>query len=251
MNPPLQALTRHRLCHLLAATALGFLTTSCSQSAPLLKQQTPRGTIHYSLHSPKTTVRTRVVLAHGFLRSPQTMHHLADSLAKEDVETVCIQLRHSRPWAGNHRENARDLIALRKALGWNNVTYAGFSAGALSALIAASEDPACGKLLLLDPVDHGTLGKDAAAKIRIPTLAILGQPGPGNAQRNATPMLEAIANARVIEIPEATHCDFEGRPSALCHRLTGSAPDPARTTAVHEKILLRSTCFLNPQNQQP
>jgi pimeloyl-ACP methyl ester carboxylesterase len=172
------------------------------------------------------------------------MDHLAKALAEDGIETACIKLKRSTPLNGNHDANARDMIALRQALGWKNVTYAGFSAGGLSALIAASEDSACEKLLLLDPVDQVTLGKDAAPKIRIPTLAILGKPGPGNANRNATAMLAAIPGCKTVEIPTATHCDFEAKPSALCHGMTGSKPDASRTAAVHKTLLHESSLFL-------
>ena len=227
--------------------ALGLLSTSCSLAAPLLSQETPRGPIQYSLHSPENPAQQHLILAHGFLRNPGTMHHLAAHFSKNGIETACIQLKRSTPLNGNHAENARDMVALRESLGWKTVTYAGFSAGGLSALLAAAEDPACTKLLLLDPVDQGTLGQDAAPKIHIPTLAILGKPGPGNANRNANPMLEKISNHRIHEIPEATHCDFEASPSALCHRLTGSKPDPIRTAAAHETIFAESSHFLKNQ----
>lgn len=223
---------------------INLFTISCSHSGPLLSQETTRGKIQYTIHSPETKARQHIILAHGFLRSPDTMHHIAESLAKEEIETVCIKLKRSTALNGKHAENARDLIALRESLGWKNVTYAGFSAGGLSALIAASEDAACKKLLLLDPVDQGALGKEAAAKIRIPTLAILGKPGPGNANRNATAMLAAIPGCKTVEIPEATHCDFESKPSALCHGMTGSKPDPARTARVHRTLLRESSSFL-------
>lgn len=235
-----------------SAIALGLLSTSCSLAAPLLSQETTRGKIQYTIHSPETEARLHIILAHGFLRNPETMHHLAAHFSKTGIETACIQLKRSTAFNGNHAENARDMIALRESLGWKNVTYAGFSAGGLSALIAASQDPACEKLLLLDPVDQGALGKEAAAKIRIPTLAILGKPGPGNANRNATAMLAAIPGCKTVEIPEATHCDFEAKPSALCHGMTGSKPDPARTAEVHRTVLRESSSFLqSPQANKP
>jgi pimeloyl-ACP methyl ester carboxylesterase len=231
----------------------GALTVGCGHSAPseLRVLETSRGTLRYTLHSPAAPARQRVILAHGFLRSPQTLDHLAKTLADQNIETACLALRRSRPWAGNHAENARDLIALRESLGWNDVAYAGFSAGGLSALLAAAEDPGCHRLLLLDPVDHRALGTQAAPRIRIPTLAILGAPGPGNANRNAAAMLAAIPGGRIIEIPQASHCDFEARPSKLCLRLTGANPDPARTAAVHATLIRESSRFLKSQYSQP
>lgn len=172
------------------------------------------------------------------------MEHLAKALAVDGIETACIALKCSKPWAGNHAENARDMIALREALGWEKVAYAGFSAGGLSALLASSQDSACEKLVLLDPVDHKNLGIEAASQVRVPTLAVLGQPGPGNANRNAASMLAAILRCHVIEVQDASHCDFEAQPSSLCHYLTGSKADASRTAVVHERIFSELSYFL-------
>lgn len=229
------------------AILISLFTTTCSHSAPLLSKETTRGKIQYTLHSPESPARQHVIIAHGFLRTPDTMAHIAESLAKDGIETACIKLKRSNPLNGNQAGNARDMIALRESLGWKNVIHAGFSAGGLSALIASSEDPASEKLILLDPVDQASLGKEASEKIRIPTLAILGQPGAGNARRNCQAMLAAIPGCRTIEIKTATHCDFEARPSTLCHRLTGSKPDAERTTKVHQTMLREVSLFLKTQ----
>jgi hypothetical protein len=85
-----------------AAITFAFLTISCSHAAPLLSQQTPRGPIQYTLHSPETPARQHVILAHGFLRNPQRMHHLAESFAKSGIETACLKLKRSTPLNGNH-----------------------------------------------------------------------------------------------------------------------------------------------------
>lgn len=244
MNQQTTASIGKRLSRRFAALSFCLLFVSCSYSAPVHTQETTRGAISYTLHSPAAPAHQRVILAHGFLRSPQTMEHLAKAFAEHGIETACIDLHRSRPWAGNHRENALDMISLRESLGWKNVTYAGFSAGGLSALIAASEDKACEKLLLLDPVDHGDLGIKSARKIQIPVLALLGKPGPGNAQRNASKMLAGISTRNIVEIPYATHCDFEAKPSLLCHQFTGSHPDSARSAAVHQTLLNESIRYL-------
>jgi pimeloyl-ACP methyl ester carboxylesterase len=244
--------SRRRISSALAALSFSLFNAACSHSAPLSTIGTARGGIQYTLHSPAKPAHQRVILSHGFLRGAETMDHLAKALAADGIETVCISLKRSKPWAGNHEENARDMIALREALGWKNVAYAGFSAGGLSALIASSQDPACVKLVLLDPVDHHPLGIEAASKVKVSTLAMLGEPGPGNANRNAAAMLAAIPRCRVIEVPDATHCDFEARPSALCHFFTGSKPDAPRTSAVQEAIFAGSSRFLkNPTETKP
>lgn len=230
---------------------VGGLILGCTHSAEPKMESTPTGSIQYLHYPPKAATENRVILAHGFLRTPTTMEHLAKAFAEHGIETACIKLRRSKPWSGNHMENARDMIALRKELGWGKVTYAGFSAGGLSALLAATEDTACVKLLLLDPVDHGTLGVEAAPEVRIPALSILGLPGAGNAHRNATEMLGALPSGETIELAEATHCDFEATPSALCQLLTGSKSDPDRTASVHASIIRHSTAFLSKQSAKP
>jgi pimeloyl-ACP methyl ester carboxylesterase len=238
------AITGGKVSSVLAALSLGLLSAACSHSAPLSKLETKRGEIGYAIHSPDTAAKQHVILAHGFLRDTGSMAHIAKALAADGIETACISLNRSKPWTGNHAESALDMIALREALGWETVAYAGFSAGGLSALLAASEDSACESLVLLDPVDHQNLGAEAASQVRVPSLAMLGRPGPGNANRNASAMLAAIPHCRVIEVPDATHCDFESQPSALCHFLTGSRPDSARTGAVHEFLSKESLLFI-------
>ena len=55
-----------------------------------------------------------------------------------------------------------------------------------------------------------------------------------------------LVDRRVVEIPEATHCDFEARPSAACHLFTASVPEQNRI-AVHEIIFAESSRFLKNQ----
>jgi len=225
---------------------LGLLSVGCSSTPPrkLLSRDTTCGEIRYLHHAPESRATQRVIIAHGFLRSPETMDYLSTALAKAGCETASIDLKRSKPWNGRHAENAQDMIALRQSLGWESVVYAGFSAGGLSALLAAADDPACHGVLLLDPVEHGKLGINAAARVKVPVLAILGQPGPGNAQGNAAPMLAAIPQARTIEIKSATHCDFETSPSIACHLITGSKPDKARTADVHAAVIKEAVKFI-------
>lgn len=197
----------------LIATFTVFSLPGCSlvDGPPTCRVDSERGVIRYHLYAAILPVRHRVILAPGFLRSPETMDHLAHALAQGGVEVAAIDLKRSKPWAGNHDENARDMTALREALGWDRVAYAGFSAGGLSALLAAAGDKACDGLLMLDPVDNASLGLRAAPQVRVPSLAILGQPGPDNAWRNGAAMLAEIPKLKIIEMPEARHPDFETR----------------------------------------
>lgn len=209
-----------------------------------------RGKLGYHLHLPTTSVRHRVILAPGFLRGPKTMDRLGVALAANGVATAVIDLKRSRPWAGKHEENARDMIALRKALGWNRVTYAGFSAGGLSALLAAAGDKACVGLLMLDPVDNASLGLRAAPQVRVPSLAILGQPGPGNAWRNGAAMLGEIPHSTIFEIPGARHPDFETRAAFPLPNTSRAAPIQKRINH-HAVAWILESCRSSNFRQRP
>lgn len=206
------------------ATLILSAETGCSvrNDRQVRRVETDRGHIQYLHYAPSKSNRQRAILAHGFLRNPETMDSLATALADGGIESVVIDLKRSRLWAGNHEENARDMMALREALGWDRVIYAGFSAGGLSALLAASADDACVRLLMLDPVDSGSQGLDAAPLVGVPALAILGKPGPGNAWRNAAAMLRRIPEVREIEFADARHFDFE-------------SPGSSRAASIHQR----------------
>jgi len=59
-------------------------------------------------------------------------------------------------------------------------------------LLAAAELPGkAGAWVGLDPVDRDGKGRASAAKVRIPGLALLAEPGPLNTNGNARIMLSA------------------------------------------------------------
>lgn len=209
--------------------------------------QTRRGTMRFLRFTPdEGAPRHRMILAHGFMRKPATMRHLAKDLASAGVETICPEMTRSSLLAGRHAANAADLVALRESLGWDQVIYAGFSAGGLSALLAAAEDEtACNSLILLDPVDHYRLGFERAHRVRLPTLALIARPGAGNAMRNAATMLDRLPDGRIISFDWAEHCDFEAEPSFICHQLTGTSPDIGRASKLHREVLSTIRDFLN------
>jgi hypothetical protein len=62
----------------------------------------------------------------------------------------------------------------------------------------------------LDPVDLNGKGKAAAAKVRVPGLALLADPQPLNANGNAHSMLDAYAGPlEVVAVPGSGHLDGE------------------------------------------
>ena len=91
---------------------------------------------------------------------------LARHIATWGLDVATLDFRHSRLWAGHHDQNAADMVALVRHLNAKRVIYAGFSAGGLSALLAAASDPASIGYLGLDTVDDGSGAKAALGDAR-------------------------------------------------------------------------------------
>lgn len=197
--------------------------------------------LRYSLHTPDSPVAdTLVVLGHGFMRGGRRMSDLADHLASHGLKVVVPDFRHSRPWAGRHRENAADMIALARHLDAERVIYAGFSAGALSALIAAVEDPQAVGFLGLDLVDNGD-GQSAAAAARFPLHGLVAPPSRCNAHGNGRAVFAAASRSIVIEVPEASHCDFEFPADGKCRLFCGGLRSSSATRGIQDRILSLAT----------
>lgn len=169
-----------------------------------------------------------VILAHGFLRDERRMEGLALALAASGVTTHTLSFCNSRPWDGGHRANAADMRRLADSLGAAGVIYAGFSAGGLSALIAAREDPRTLGVLALDLVDDGDgLAASMAAGLDRPLIGLTGEPAACNAQSNGLAVYAASRRARVTHIPGASHCDFEAPTDWLCRSVCGADDEGA------------------------
>ncbi len=176
----------------------------------------------FSPERPRTDAL--VVLGHGFLRSQERMAGLAQALAVAGVPTITLDFCNSRPWDGRHVQNGQDMRRVADRLGARRVVYAGFSAGGLSALVAAWGDPRAVGVLTLDLVDDGGLGEGLARTLPIPLLAIQGDPAPCNAQGNGLRVFAASRRARVLTVADASHCDFESPTDWLCESICGQ-PD--------------------------
>ncbi|MGE5154447.1 MAG: alpha/beta fold hydrolase [Bdellovibrio bacteriovorus] len=187
----------------------------------------------YGPERPRTDAL--VVLGHGFLRSQERMAGLAQALAAAGVPTVTLDFCNSRPWDGRHVQNGDDMRRVADRLGARRVVYAGFSAGGLSALVAAWGDPRAVGVLTLDLVDDGGLGEGLARTLPIPLLAIQGDPAPCNAQGNGLRVFAASQRARVLTVANASHCDFESPTDWLCESICGR-PDSGSEERSREVI---------------
>ncbi|WPL17832.1 putative dienelactone hydrolase [Thiorhodovibrio winogradskyi] len=184
-----------------------------------------------STHAPHQSRRVGhkpwVILAHGFLRDQRHMQGLAMALAEAGFPVATLNSRHDSPISGGHVAHGRDMIALARELGTERVIYAGFSAGGLAALLAASSDPKASGLLTLDLVDSQGLGRQAAKSLGVPLIALTGAPSNCNANNNTSPIYQSASAISLTRIPQASHCDFEAPSDWLCRLV---CQQPSRQT---------------------
>jgi pimeloyl-ACP methyl ester carboxylesterase len=183
-----------------------------------------------------------VILAHGFTRTRETMAGHAVTLARDGYWVVVPDL----PYLMNSRDNAvalRDLIKQLQqgAAGepLDRFVLVGFSAGGLSALLAA-DAPGVAGYIGLDPFDRpGGVGLVAARKLAIPAFLLRGPSAKCNAYSIAEPWVKALPN--LIEdrqFAAASHCDFEAPTDRLCTFVCGNT-NP-QTQAVVRDFLRKS-----------
>ena len=184
--------------------------------------------------APIEPTGTMVFLAHGFMRDLTRMRGWGERFASHGVPTTVLSFCNSRFYAGRHDRNAEDLVALAAAVHAGSVVYAGFSAGGLAAYLATAADPRTVAYLGLDPVDSGELAREV--RLDVPALMLFAEPSRCNAERN---MLDSIGNdhsVRVLEVPYATHCDFEDPYDPRCERLCGAVEPPEVAETIRSAI---------------
>lgn len=188
-------------------------------------------TVTYEVHEPAVAAaETAVVWTHGFLRDLASMRGWAALAASHGLRSGVVSTCASTPFAGRHDRNAADLRAVAGAAFGPEVpvVYAGFSAGGLAALLAATDDPRAAGVLGLDAVDSGDLAA-TAIDLAVPGRFLAGSPSSCNADGNLLPVVERLRDVRVARFAYATHGDFElpydPQVDALCGAVT---PQEAR-----------------------
>ena len=181
-----------------------------------------------------------VIIAHGFTRDRTTMAGHAEALARQGNWVVVPDL----PYLVDSRDNARalrDLIDQLSKGGLGAVpgrfVLVGFSAGGLSALLAADAPGVVG-YIGLDPFDRPSgVGLDAARRLRIPAFLLRGPSSACNAYSIAEPWVSALPNlVEDRKIAGSSHCDFESPTDWLCQAVCGDA-DPARQALVRDFLI--------------
>ena len=168
-------------------------------------------------YRPDGVTRPLAVVVHGFLANKQRMAHWGVILAREGF-VVAVP---TNPTYANNDRNAAAIVALvegGRAGQWpisartdGRAVLVGFSRGGLETILAASAlGDRADAWIGLDPVDLNGKGKAAAARVRVPGLALLADPQPLNANGNARSMLDAYAGPlEVVAVPNSSHLDGE------------------------------------------
>lgn len=190
-------------------------------------------------------VRGAAILSHGFTRSRTTLGGHAEALAAAGV----VGLTPDLPFTFDFQRNAQGLAELvawvraGRATGGepvDRVVLVGFSAGALSSLLAATAPGVVG-YVGLDAFDRVTgdsaLGLDFAPRMSTPAVLLRAPASRCNAQSVSAPWaraLPALVSDRVID--GASHCDFESPTDWMCRWACGE-PDTARQALVRRTLL--------------
>ena len=208
----------------------------------------------YRPAGPAQALRGAVILSHGFTRSRRTLGGHASALAASGV----LALTPDMPYTFDFRRNAQGLAEL---VAWlraghgsggvpiERVVLVGFSAGALSSLLAAGAPGVVG-YIGLDAFDRvtgeGALGLDFAPRLATEAVLLRAPPSRCNAQSVSAPWARALPRLlsdRVID--SASHCDFESPSDWICHLACGPA-DADRQAEVRRTLLEAVDRWLPP-----
>ncbi len=215
-------------------TALLLLSVASTAQPRTLQLRLDGQDTRVDVFEPVTTgsvdsVHDAVILAHGFTRDRTTMTGHAIALAGDGVWVIVPDL----PYLMDSRDNA---LVLRELLQWlqqgkagarlDRFVLVGFSAGGLSALLAA-DAPGVVAYVGLDPFDRpGGIGLAAARKLQRPAFLLRGPSAACNAYSIAEPWVQALPHLVVDrQLPQASHCDFEAPTDALCRFVCGATTD--------------------------
>lgn len=186
-----------------------------------------------------TQVAFTVVFGHGFLRSQQYFQDLSVAIAKAGIPVITLDFCAMRPWNGYHEINAADMRAVANHYNAQPVVFAGHSAGALAAVLAAADHPHTLGMVLLDYVDHASLGSSVLQSTSIPVVALFGRPSMCNANARAAPALTQRNHTTVEQFHTASHCAFESPTSRLCQWLCtqGKVDEPQLQRQIIERTV--------------
>lgn len=207
----------------------------------------------YRIYQPtRAGTATSIIIGHGFLRDQDNMAGLSRALAKRGVPVITLDFCNMQVWNGNHETNAQDMRDLAVRLGrGDNIIYAGFSAGALAAILAADDNTRA--ILALDLVDQNELALQAIKQRSVPLIGLSGPASGCNANNQSNPVFSARNDEQLEQlsiIPGASHCEFESPTNWLCDLLCGDDDtqhsDNMQRMNIIDKSIEAVTPFLSP-----
>jgi len=223
-----------------------FASTSQTVNIP----DTQNATLTTDVYFPGTTATgvdpaagpyPAIVLGHGFLQSRNQHVNQGLQLATRGY----IVLIPSFNGGSDHVRNGQDLS---KCVDWilarnadpasiffgqvhtQAVGATGHSAGGLSAILAAANDPRIRVLSLMDPVDNGGQGVAALATVNVPVAMTWSEPSACNASGSAEVLYAAARGVRRgLKIVGANHTDPQDPAGFLSILTCGNANSTRQT----------------------
>ena len=151
-------------------------------------------------------------------------NELAEHYSSWGLGVITMNLLHSSIFDNDPLQDAIDLRELSNNFSDGRpVIYLGHSAGAMRAIVAASEDTNAIAILGLDLTDGAYedsggefLGLMYANMLSIPIWGMLGESSSCNAYGSGLNVYLEAENGNAISITEADHCDFEFPTNFVC-----------------------------------
>ena len=209
--------------------------------------------IEYRLYNPANIdYTTQLTFVHGFSRNMDSYHELAEHYASWGLGVITLNLLYSSIFDNDPLQDAIDLREVSDYFSDGRpVIYVGHSAGAMRAIVAASEDTNAIAILGLDLTDGAYedsggefLGLMHANMLSIPVWGLLGESSSCNAYGNGLNVYLEAENGNAISISEADHCDFEFPTNFVCTLLCQEENETFQESDIKSIILNLSTSYL-------
>ena len=209
--------------------------------------------IEYTFYEPvEINHITQVTLVHAFSRNMDSYHELAEHYASWGLGVITMNLLHSSIFDNDPLQDAIYIKEVSDNFSDGRPTiYVGHSAGAMRAIVAATEDTNAIAILGLDLTDGAYedsggefLGLMHAHMLSIPIWGMLGEPSSCNAFGNGLNVYLEAENGNAISIAEADHCDFEFPTNIVCSLLCQEENETFNESSIKSIILNLSTSFL-------
>jgi len=209
--------------------------------------------IEYTFYTPADINHiTQITLVHAFSRNMDSYYELAEHYASWGLGVITMNLFYSSIFDNDPFQDAIDLREVSDYFSDGRpVIYIGHSAGAMRAIVAATEDTNAIAILGLDLTDGAYVGSGGeflglmhANMLSIPVWGLLGESSSCNAYGNGLNVYLEAENGNAISITEADHCDFEFPTNFVCTLLCQEENETFQENDIKSIILNLSTSYL-------